>query len=208
MQKKLLAVRCSLAGKDGAMHNIQLQGWINIMSVVQIYDDMQDIVIDDGFQDNLMLCAARRNFPGEWSWFSENKCRLNGKESAFLVSINMPCSVHFCLELAAEKIRTMNWEQQKIMHYLLKKNWFIASGYTTITGSSNELSGIYDHIKSRMAQLEDEAVKCYAVDVCFHKRNAKRQLLKNVNFTTAYQLRYNLLSMPRDIKLEVFEAVI
>ena len=210
MQRKLLEVRCSLADKEDAMHNIQLQGWINIMSVVQIYDDMQDIVVDDGFQDNLLLCIARRNFPVEWDWFCVNKEILKEKESAaLLTSLYMPCSVQLCLQLASDKIRTMNWVQQKIMHYLLKKNWFIPNKNKNVEFfCKEELDGIYQSIKSKMTHLPEAAIKSYAVQACFHKRHAQKQLLRKVNFTTAYQLRYNLLLMSQKAKAAAFDAVI
>ena len=209
MQRKLLEVRCSLADREDAMHSIQSQGWINIMSVVQIYDDMQDIVVDDGFQDNLLLCTARRYFPIEWEWFAANKELLKTKEHAALfTSLYMPCSVQFCLQLASDKIITMNWEQQKITHFLLKKNWFIAyKNKAVIFCCKNELSGIYQSIKNKMQHLTDTAIKSYAVDICFHKRNARRQLLKKVNITRAYQLKYNLLSMSIETKAAIFNDV-
>ncbi len=102
----------------------------------------------------------------------------------------------------------MNWEQQKIMHYLLRKNWFIA--YQSIAIShccKNELSAIYEAIKNKMQHLADEAIKSYAVDVCFHRRKARRQLLKKVNLTRAYQLRYNLLYMNIEEKADIFNEV-
>lgn len=209
MQRRLLEVRCSLADREDAMHNIQSQGWINIMSVVQIYDDMQDIVVDDGFQDNLLLCAAKRYFPHERQWFTANKELLKTKEhAALLTSLYMPSSVQFCLQLSADKIKTMNWEQQKIMHYLLKKNWFIAYQNKDITFCcKNELLGIYQSIKNKMLHLPQATIKSYAVNICFHKRSARKQLLKNVNLTLAYQLKYNLLSMSVESKAEVFNEL-
>ena len=209
IQRKLLELRCTLANKGEAMNSIQSQGWINIMGVVQIYDDMQDIVIDDGFQDNLLLCVAKRYFETEWEWFIENKELLKIKENAgFLTSLNMPCSVQYCLGLAADKIRTMNWVQQKIMHYLLKKNWFIANKNKQVTFScKRELPGIYQYIKNKMQHLPDEAIKSYSVDLCFHKRTARKQILKKVNFTNAYQLKYNLLSLSIESKAAIFNSV-
>ena len=209
MQRKLLEVRCCLVDREDAMHSIQSQGWINIMSVVQIYDDMQDIFCDDGFQDNLLLCTAGKYFSLELEWFSANKELLKTKESAgFLTSLYMPCSVQFCLQLASDKIITMNWEQQKIMHYLLKKNWFIAHQNKAIHFSSkDELQGIYTFVKNKMQHLTDDAIKSYAIDVCFHKRKARRQLLRKVNIIRAYQLKYNLLSMSIETKAAIFNDV-
>jgi len=209
MQRRLLEVRCCLADREDAMHSIQSQGWINIMSVVQIYDDMLDIVVDDGFQDNLLLCTAKRYFPHERQWFAANKELLKTKEhAALLTSLYMPCSVQFCLQLAVNKIKTMNWEQQKIMHYLLKKNWFITYQNKDITFcSKNVVSGIYQSIKNKMQHLPQANIKSYAVDICFHKRSAQKQLLKKVNLTLAYQLKYNLLSMSIESKAAIFNDV-
>lgn len=210
MQRKLLDVRCCLVDRQDAMLSIQSQGWINIMSVVQIYDDMQDIVVDDGFQDNLLLCVARRHFPGEWQWFRENKSLLAGaEETHLLTSLNMPGSVYFCLHLASEKVRRMNWEQQKIMHYLLKKNWFIARECCDVAfAKTSSLAGIYRFIQNKMPHISPDLLKGYAVDTCFHKQKARKELFKKVSFSTAYQLRYNLLAVPDQIKTAVFDAVI
>jgi hypothetical protein len=211
MQKKLLELRCMLSGREYAMNNIQTQGWLNIMRVVQIYDDMQDIVVDDGFQDNILLCAARCYFPEEWQWFADNKDLLaNKKQIQIVLSLYMPCSIQFCLQMMHDKIKTMNWEQQKIMHYLLLKNWFVAhtdEDEIFQFREHNLLSGIYRRVKDKMPHLSSAAVKSYAVEACFHIAKAKDHLLKKADFTTAYQLRYNLLSMTIEAKAAIFDKI-
>ena len=58
MQKKLLGLRCILANKEQLMKSTQAVGWMDIMRVIQIYDDIQDTLIDDGLQDNILLSIA------------------------------------------------------------------------------------------------------------------------------------------------------
>src|SRR6185369_10607047 len=69
MQKKLLDLRCVLVDKEEIMNSSQAAGWMDIMRVIQIYDDIQDVAIDDGLQDNIVLSAAFHHFTSEWEWF-------------------------------------------------------------------------------------------------------------------------------------------
>lgn len=210
MQKKLLDLRCVLVDKDEVMNSSQSAGWMDIMRVIQIYDDIQDVVIDDGVQDNVVLSAAFHNFPAEWEWFCANKWLVAAKQqSPLLLSIHMPGSIAFCMQLASEKIKTMNWEQQKIMHYLLFRH-----KYVLYTGDSDQKShdnnfllNFYRSIKENLPHLPVENIKSFALDNCFHLPAVKKQLLKKVNFSTAYQLKYNLLSLPAETKSNIFDAV-
>src|SRR4029079_18113194 len=126
MQKKLLDLRCVLVDKEDIMNSSQAAGWMNIMRVLQLYDDIQDVVVDDGQQDNIPLSLAFHHFPEEWDWFCLNKKLLAEKnQTSYLLSLYMPGSFSWCMQLAAEKIKTLNWEQQKIMHYLLFRCQFV-----------------------------------------------------------------------------------
>ncbi len=212
MQKKLLELRCLLADKEHIMHCVDVEGWLDIMSVVQIYDDMQDVVVDDGVQDNLVLYTARRYYKQEWNWFVANK-RLLGKSkhAAFLVSLNMPLSINACLSEAGNYIRLMNWEQQKIMHYLLRKNWFVPvrgnCGIAFDGCGHLTLSAIYNHLEKKMEGTTEETLKSHAIETCFHYAPARKKLLQQVDFTTAYQLRYNLLLLSKAAKASIFNRV-
>ena len=208
MQEKLLELRCVLAGKEQAMFSIQIPGWLDIMRVVQIYDDIQDMVIDDGVQDNLVLSTAYHYFPGEWEWFSGHKKVLKLQSRQYLLlSLYMPCSLQHCMQLAADKIKTMNWEQQKIMHYLLLKNKYIVYRENFFP-KDDLLFNFYWHIKNKMGHLSTESAKSFAIDTCILLKETRRELLKSVDFSTTYQLRYNLFTLSHREKALIFDKII
>jgi len=208
MQEKLLELRCTLADKEHSMFSIQIPGWLDVMRVVQIYDDIQDMIIDDGLQDNLVLSTAYHYFPDEWHWFRSNKTKLKFQnEQYLLLSLYMPCSLQHCMQLAAGKIKTMNWEQQKIMHYLLLKNKYLVYRQNFFP-KDDFLFNFYWNIKNRMGHLSQESIKSFAIDTCIHLKETRRELLKNVGFSTAYQLRYNLFILSHQEKALVFDKVI
>ena len=208
MQEKLLGLRCVLADKEEAMLSIQLPGWLDMMRVVQIYDDIQDMIIDDGFQDNLVLSVAYHYFPGEWAWFCNHRGKLRlQNEKYLLLSLYMPCSLQHCMQLAADKIKTMNWEQQKIMHYLLLKNEYLVYRENFFP-KDDFLFNFYWQVKNKMEHLSPESIKSFVIDTCIHLKETRRELLRNVDFSTGYQLRYNLLAISHQEKAIVFDKVI
>jgi hypothetical protein len=208
MQEKLLELRCVLAGKEQAMFSIQIPGWVDIMRVVQIYDDIQDMTIDDGLQDNLVLSTAYHYFPGEWEWFCGHKNLLKLQSGQYLLlSLYMPCSLQHCMQLAADKVKTMNWEQQKIMHYLLLKNKYIVYRENFFP-KDDLLFNFYWHIKNKMEHLSTESVKSFAIDTCILLKETRRELLKSVYFSTTYQLRYNLFTLSHQEKALIFDKII
>jgi len=208
MQEKLLELRCALADKEQAMFSIQIPGWLDIMRVVQIYDDIQDMIIDDGFQDNLVLSTAYHYFPGEWNWFCTHKKQLKlQNEQYLLLSLYMPCSLQHCMQLAADKIKTMNWEQQKIMHYLLLKNKYLVYR-ENLFPKDDFLFNFYYSIKNKMEHLSPESIKSFAIDICVHLKETRRGLLRNVDFSTAYRLRYDLFTLSHQEKALIFDRAI
>jgi len=208
MQEKLLELRCILADKQDAMVSIQIPGWLDIMRVVQIYDDIQDMIIDDGLQDNLVLSTAYHHFPGEWKWFCCHKNKLRQQNGQFLLlSLYMPGSLQHCMQLAADKIKTMNWEQQKIMHYLLLKNKYIFHRENFFP-KDGLLFNFYWHIKNNMEHLSTESIKSFVIDTCLMLGETRRELLKNVDLSTAYRLRYNLFILSLREKAFIFDKVI
>jgi hypothetical protein len=211
MQKKLLELRCTLVNKEDVMNSTQASGWLDIMRVIQIYDDIHDPVLDDGLQDNILLSIACHYFPDEWEWFCANKLLLEQQmNKSLLLSMHMPCSMEHCLQLASDKITAMNWEQQKIMHYLIFKNKYVLYKENTdhgIEDKSGFLLQFYLRVKDRMPHLSVQAIKSYAINTCIHLKKEKKQLLRKVNFSTAYQLRYNLLSLSAETKATIFDTV-
>jgi hypothetical protein len=126
IQMRLLELRCVLLGKPVDHFESNFNGWLDIISTMQVYDDMQDCRGDEQFQDNLLLAFASGNFPEEMEWFHKNKKRqLDDIQWRFAVSLNMPCSVYLCTIFTKDKmLQNMCWVQKKICNYLWKKNWF------------------------------------------------------------------------------------
>jgi hypothetical protein len=211
MQKKLLELRCILVSKEDVMSSTQASGWLDIMRVVQIYDDIHDPVIDDGLQDNILLSVACHYFPQEWEWFCANRALLEKENNrSLLFSLYMPSSMEYCLQLASNRITTMNWEQQKIMHYLIFKNKYSlyrGNPEEMLKPRENFLYQFYAEVKGKMPHLSQQAIKSYAINTCVHLHKERKQLLRRVNFSTAYQLRYNLLSLPAETKAKIFDTV-
>jgi len=210
MQKKLLELRCILADREEAMSSTQASGWLDIMRVVQIYDDIHDPVIDDGLQDNIVLSIACHYFPREWAWFCANKHSVKQeKDKTLLFALHMPSTMEHCLQLAANKITMMNWEQQKIMHYLIFKNNYALDKQPADehVETGDFPASFYQEVKDKMPHLSPQAIKSYVVNVCIHLKKERKHLLKKINFSTAYQLRYNLLSVPAETKAAIFDEV-
>jgi len=211
MQKKLLELRCILADKDNIMNSVQTAGWLDIMRVIQIYDDIHDVILDDGIQDNIVLTTAFHCFPREWKWFCLNKHLLEQeKQKPLLLSLYMPCSMERCMQMASDKIRIMNWEQQKIMHYLLFKNKYVLyrkKAGENLMAENNFILQFYLHVKDKMAHLPEEAIKSFAINSCIHIRTVRRHVLKKINFSASYRLRYNLLSLSAETKAAIFDSI-
>ena len=211
MQKKLLELRSILANKEQLMYSTQAVGWMDIMRVIQIYDDIQDVIIDDGFQDNILLSIACHYFPDEWKWFCSNKHLLEqAPDKSLLLSLYMPCSIEYSLQLASDKIKAMNWEQQKIMHYLIFKHQYVlyrGKGYESPALRKGFLLQFYQQINDMMPHLPVVVVKSFVIDTCIHLTDEKKHLLRKVSFSTAYLLRYNLLSMSAEKKAIIFDKV-
>jgi hypothetical protein len=216
MQEKFLELRCILADREYMMNNGQMQGWLDIMRVVQIYDDLQDLTEDDGFQDNLVISVAFHQFKNEWQWFKKNQQALHqSKQRPFLLSLYMPQTINYCLALASARMRAMNWEQQKIMNYLLFKNWFIAQNdegienFFNLSSPGKELlKNMFDQLQVLMPHAYEHEIKAHLVHTCFHLKSVKKTLRKKLSWTTYYQLRYNLLNVSLAVKAQAFDTVI
>jgi hypothetical protein len=59
-----------------------------------------------------------------------------------------------------------------------------------------------------MDHLSVEAIKSFVVDTCTHLKETRRGLLKNVDPSTAYQLRYNLFLLSHHEKALILDKVI
>lgn len=212
MQEKFLELRCLLADREHMMSSDQTKGWLDIMRVVQIYDDLQDVVEDDGYQDNLVISVAFHKFREEWEWFhASQQLLIQSKQRHFLLSIHMPQTINYCLTLASARMGSMNWEQQKIMHYLLFKNWFVAQKGESIQevsiSGSQFLAKMYQQVEFLMPGADSRQIKAHLVNSCFHLQPVKKLLRKKLSWTSYYQLRYNLLVVPSAIKAKAFDKI-
>jgi len=114
--------------------------------------------------------------------------------------------MEYCLQLAGDKIKTMNWEQQKIMHYLLFKNKYVLYKQSMNENLQNDsLFQFYQQVKDMMPHLSLEAVKAFAVDTFMHLKGGRKIILQKVNLSKAYQLRYDLFLLSEKAKAAVFD---
>jgi hypothetical protein len=211
MQVKLLELRSILAEKQDVMVRIDTPGWLDIMRVVQIYDDIQDTLADHEVQDNLLLSVAYHQFPNEFEWFLKNKASIPAGKGNWLFVAGMPGSLAYCFQLAAQHIRTMNWEQQKIMHYLLRKTNYVmyCPGLPPDNCSLGQaLHILYDRVNKPMMHLPERERKTFVIDCILHAPRLRRSLLKRLDITRAYQLRYNLFLVPASLKEEIFNQLV
>jgi hypothetical protein len=108
----------------------------------------------------------------------------------------------------------MSWEQRKIMHYLLFKNWFIAKkeGEEIFKKHEKEKSALlwslFGEMKEKMPHLPAEYVKTYIIETCFHYTPLQKYILKKTELSLVYQLRYDLFSIPVETKAAVFDRLV
>jgi hypothetical protein len=58
-----------------------------------------------------------------------------------------------------------------------------------------------------MPYLPAESVKSYIIETCFHLAPARKYILQKAGLSSAYRLRYDLLSMSVEKKANIFDTV-
>jgi hypothetical protein len=213
IQLKLLELRAILLNKQIGSFEKDFRGWLDIISTMQVYDDMQDCRSDDQFQDNLLLAFASANFPQEMEWFHENKRKiLDDEQWRIQVSMNMPCASYLCIKFTKDKMTGgMNWTQKKICNYLWRNNWFNS---TTNTGKRNKKetsNRLYEIIEKAFPVYEltgsEAEWKSYAFEIAFHDRELKKYILLKTNWLKRYFLHCNFIQMNSIEKTELIKKV-
>jgi hypothetical protein len=124
----LLELRCILLNKHLKTNQPKFANWSLMVRSMQVYDDLQDLALDHGYQMNFVCYFAHQFFKKEWNWLQDNQEKLaglKGMEQAMMVSVNMPASTILCMQYAKQLVQgNLSWVQQKITGYLWKKNWF------------------------------------------------------------------------------------
>lgn len=208
IQMKLLELRCVLFGKSIDRFEKNFNGWLDIISTMQVYDDMQDCRGDEKFQDNLLLAFASGNFPEEMEWFHQNKNKsCNDEQWRMEVSLNMPCSVYLCTKFTKERmVQNMNWVQKKICNYLWKNNWFKPGGNSQPALKLEEvLEKTFPVFKLTKSETE---WKSYAIEICFHNNPLRKHILSKTGFLRRYFLFFNFLHMSSFEKTELAQKII
>ncbi|HET9745767.1 MAG TPA: hypothetical protein VFP97_08645 [Chitinophagaceae bacterium] len=208
IQLKLLELRCVLLGKKIERFEKKFTGWLDIISTMQVYDDMQDCRGDEHFQDNLLLAFASGNFPEEMEWFHQNKNRSCDDEQWRLeASLHMPCSVYLCTKFTKDRmVRSMNWVQKKICNYLWKNNWF------NPVHNSHQQKNFEEVLEKTfpvftLTKSETEW-KSYAIEICFHNKQLRKYILSKASLFKRYFLYFNFLHMSSFEKTELAEKII
>lgn len=216
IQRMLLELRCILLKKDIDRYSGEFAGWLNIISTMQVYDDMQDCRADDQFQDNLLLEIASKNFPAELQWFHLNKSKkVSDEEWRLQISLNMPCSVYLCKNFCREKImNSMKWTQKKICNYLWKNNWF-----TPVNGKPDKRIGPGKR-KHPLKKLEEmmqltsaiglytgnaDEWKAYVLETALHDRELRRFIFSKIRWIDVYFLSFNLLQLDSSQKARMID---
>jgi len=214
IQLKLLELRCVLFNKPVDRFEKKINGWLDIISTMQVYDDMQDCRADDDFQDNLLLAFASGNFPEEMKWFHENKKKFyDDEEWRMQISINMPCSSYLCTKFSKDRMMTnMNWVQKKICNYLWKNNWF-KPAHAFDKKSKPEIAKRFNGILYKtfpvyqLTKSETEW-KSFALEISFHDRQLRKYVLSKASFRKRYFLFFNFLLMSSFEKTELVKEII
>lgn len=203
MISELLELRSVLGGRENISTNINKPGWLDVMRVVQIYDDIQDIVADYNKQDNIVISIAAHYYPEEWQWFIENKNLLLPETHLLYLFTHMPATMEHCQRIASEKIRSMNWEQQKIMHYLIRK----ATGklYKKNCPLTRYLNPevFYQQVKNKLVHLTDTQVRAFVIDCLMQFRDSRKAICRYLTFTEKYMLNYNLMLISPEEKVKI-----
>lgn len=123
----LLTLRAVLLNKKQLQYQKHFFSWSSMVRSMQLYDDMQDVAGDCGFQMNILCYFARNYFTDEWQWLLQNKERLLHLKGIHLhttISLHMPASCILTVQFARNIANTkLNWIQCKIQNYLWLKNW-------------------------------------------------------------------------------------
>ena len=214
IQLKLLELRCVLFDKEVDCFGKNFEGWLDIISTMQVYDDMQDCRSDEPFQDNLLLAFASGSFPEELEWFHENKKKfIDDEQWRMLVSMHMPCSVYLCTKFTKDRMtQNMNWVQKKICNYLWKNNWFhTVSAFEIRTEPENirNLNEILDKTFPVYQLTSSETEwRSYALEISFHDKQLKKYILSKAGFLKRYFLFFNFIQMSSFEKTELVKKII
>jgi hypothetical protein len=208
IQMRLLELRCVLFGRSPDRLEKNFTGWLDIISTMQVYDDMQDCRTDEHFQDNLLLAFAAGNFPDEMEWFHQNKKKeYDDEQWRMEVSLNMPCSVYLCTKFTKDRMaQNMNWVQKKICNYLWKNNWFNSAGEPQLERKFAEV--LEKTFPVFILTKSETEWKSYAIEICFHDKLLRKYILSKTGFLTKYFLFVNFLHMSSFEKTALAKKVI
>ena len=214
IQLKLLELRCVLINRPGSYVETKFNGWLDIISTMQVYDDMQDCRTDEHFQDNLLLAFASGNFPDEMKWFHENKRKFyDDVQWRMEVAMHMPCSGYLCIKFTKDRmLANMNWVEKKICNYLWKNNWFTpAAGFDKKTKAETVKKFNDLLIKTfSIFQLTGSETewKSYALEIAFHDKSLRKYVLSKASWLDRYFLYFNFMQMSSFEKTELVNKII
>lgn len=214
IQLKLLELRCLLFDKSIDSFEKKFTAWLDIISTMQVYDDMQDCRTDDHFQDNLLLAFASGNFPDEMKWFHENKKKFFDDEQwRMQVSMHMPCSAYLCTKFTKDRmVDNMNWVQKKISNYLWKNNWFKPTAdfeKRNKTENAKKFAEVLNFTSPVYQLTKSETEwRSYALEIAFHDKQLRKYILRKAGFLKRYFLFFNFIQMSSFEKTELVNKII
>ena len=214
VQLKLLELRCLLVNRPINYFEKTFNGWLDITSTVQVYDDMQDCRFDDHYQDNLLLAFAAGNFPEELEWFHENKKKVfDDGEWRMQVSMYMPRASYLCTKFTKDKIvESMSWVQKKICNYLWRNNWFNPAEDTVKRSDTGNIKRMHEIVENTFPVYQltgsETEWKSYAFEIAFHDRELKKFILSKTNRVKRYFLFTNFMQMSSFEKTELLKKTL
>lgn len=211
----LLTLRAVLLDKKQLQYQKLFGSWSSMVRSMQLYDDMQDVAVDCGFQMNTTIFFAKNYFTNEWQWLQQNRkavTELSGLQLHTAICYHMPGSCILTLQYACNISHTrLCWVQQKIQNYLWRKNWlgFNNQLLSAFPGDIADLLQKKDksillklhYIKSQVMHIESSLISeemkwAFIADIALLDPELKHYLLKKITRKERYHLLSCYLEFP------------
>jgi hypothetical protein len=214
IQKKLLELRATLLQQNLANADSAVAGWLDIITTMQVYDDMQDSRQDALYQDNLLLAFASARFPQELEWFHQHRQKFyDDAYWRLLVSQHMPGSVYCCMRFTKDcMMKNMNWVQKKICNYIWKQNWF-RPGKSWEKIKKENLNERFSHLMQKTRTVRnltgsETEWKAFTLESAFHDRRLRQFILSEAGWRNRYFLYFNFLQYSSAQKAKLADKIL
>lgn len=211
----LLTLRAVLLNRKQLQYQKHFGSWGSMVRSMQLYDDMQDVAVDCGFQMNTVIFFAKNYFTGEWQWLQQNKKaiqELNGLQLHNTICYHMPGSCILTLQYARNISHSrLCWVQRKIQNYLWRKNW-LGFNNPMLSACTEDVADLLQkkdksiplklhYIKSKVMNINsplisDEMKWAFIADIALLDQGLKSFLFKKITRKEKYLLLNCYLEYP------------